>query len=167
MRLSCGSSRRRHRAAAKRSGRRPSWRRLCRHGSRHRLAGHRVRRPRRGDGSDRRHRRRHVAGARRGARNRTPAARHRESSPDRADARPVVDRPAAAPDCEATGVSPSSMPANAREGVLRRARALPLANNGSAPLTIPCTESPRRTGAGDLSVVPCLRDAATSRPGDL
>jgi hypothetical protein len=32
--------------------------------------------------------------------------------------------------------------ANAREGVLRRARALPLANNGSAPLTIPCTEPP-------------------------
>lgn len=33
--------------------------------------------------------------------------------------------------------------ANAREGVLRRARALPLANNGSAPLTIPCTEPPK------------------------
>ena len=33
--------------------------------------------------------------------------------------------------------------ANAREGVLRRAGAVPLANHGSAPLTIPCTDSPR------------------------
>jgi len=33
--------------------------------------------------------------------------------------------------------------ANAREGVLRRARTVPLANNGSGPLTIPCTELSR------------------------
>jgi hypothetical protein len=53
--------------------------------------------------------------------------------------------------------------ANAREGVLRRARALPLANNGSAPLTIPCTESPR---APVSATCPSCPVCATLLPAD-
>jgi len=53
--------------------------------------------------------------------------------------------------------------ANARDGVLRRARALPLANNGSAPLTIPCTGSPR---APVPATCPSCPVCATLLPAD-